>query len=76
MGNIREKTINEIKNILKKYFQKHTEIEVAYIFGSVTQGRTSSLSDIDIAVIGEQRTGRSIHRIHGMTAGAVGREQG
>ena len=51
MGNIKGKTIDEIKSILKKYFQKHTEIEVAYIFGSVTQGRTSSLSDIDIAVI-------------------------
>ena len=51
MENIKGKTINEIKSILKKYFQKHTEIEVAYIFGSVTQGRTSSLSDIDIAVI-------------------------
>ncbi|MBW2652301.1 MAG: nucleotidyltransferase domain-containing protein [Deltaproteobacteria bacterium] len=51
MENIKGKTIDEIKGILKKYFQKHTEIEVAYIFGSVTQGRTSSLSDIDIAVI-------------------------
>ena len=51
MGNIKGKTIDEIKSILKKYFQKHTEIDVAYIFGSVTQGRTSSLSDIDIAVI-------------------------
>ncbi len=51
MGNIKGKTINEIENILKEYFQNHSEIEVAYIFGSVTQGRTSSLSDIDIAVI-------------------------
>lgn len=51
MENIKGKTIDELKSILKKYFQKHTEIEVAYIFGSVTQGRTSSLSDIDIAVI-------------------------
>ncbi len=51
MMSIKEKTIDEIKGILKEYFQKHSEIEVAYIFGSVTQGRASSLSDIDLAVI-------------------------
>ncbi len=51
MGNIKEKTINEIESILKEYCQNHSEIEVAYIFGSVAQGRTSALSDIDIAII-------------------------
>lgn len=48
---IKEKSIDEIKNILKEYFKKHLEVEVAYIFGSVAQGRISALSDIDIAII-------------------------
>ena len=51
MGKVKEKTVNKIESILKEYFQNHPEIEVAYIFGSVAQGRTSALSDIDIAVI-------------------------
>lgn len=55
MENMKGKTIDEIKGILKKYFQKHTEIEVAYIFGSVAQGRTGALSDIDIAIITDRQ---------------------
>jgi len=51
LESVKEKTIEEIKNILREYFQKHSEIEVAYIFGSIAQGRTSALSDIDIAII-------------------------
>lgn len=51
MGNMKGMPINEIENILKEYFQRQPEIEVAYIFGSVAQGRTSALSDIDIAII-------------------------
>jgi len=46
-----KRNIDEIKEIMKGYFQKHPEIEVAYVFGSVTQGRVNVLSDIDIAVI-------------------------
>lgn len=51
-GNL-EMVINadEIREILKEYFQKHPEIEVAYVFGSVVQERTTIFSDIDIAVI-------------------------
>jgi len=48
---IKERNIDEIVNILNKYFQKHPEVEVAYIFGSVARERTNSLSDIDIAII-------------------------
>jgi len=44
-------SVDEIREILKEYFRKHPEIEVAYIFGSTVQGRTSAFSDIDIAVI-------------------------
>ena len=47
----KEKTISKIGKILNDYFQKHPEIEVAYIFGSVAQGRNNMLSDIDIAII-------------------------
>jgi len=43
--------IEIIKKSLRKYFQKHPEIEVAYIFGSVAQGRENPLSDIDVAII-------------------------
>ncbi len=48
---IKERNIDEIKNNLNKYFQKHPEVEVAYIFGSVAQGKTNALSDVDIAII-------------------------
>lgn len=46
-----KRNIDEIREIMKGYFQKHPEIEVAYVFGSVTQGRVNVLSDIDIAII-------------------------
>jgi len=45
------KNIDKIKEILKQYFKKHPEIEIAYIFGSVAQGKENPLSDIDIAII-------------------------
>lgn len=45
----------EIKNTLVEYIQQHPEIEVAYIFGSLAQGRTNALSDIDIAVLVDSR---------------------
>ena len=50
MVSIKELTINEIKNTLNGYLQKHPEIEVAYIFGSLSQGKTNALSDIDIVI--------------------------
>ena len=37
--------------ILADYFQRHVEIEVAYIFGSMARGTESALSDIDIAIL-------------------------
>jgi predicted nucleotidyltransferase len=43
--------IEKIKEILKRYFQNHPEIVVAYIFGSTAQGKINVLSDIDIAII-------------------------
>ena len=43
------------QEFLIAYFEKHPEIEVAYIFGSVAQGTISSLSDIDIAVLIDNR---------------------
>ena len=39
------------QELLIDYFKKHSEIEVAYIFGSVAQGKSSPLSDIDIAIL-------------------------
>lgn len=43
--------IDELGEILREYFKKHTEIEVAFIFGSIVDGRANILSDIDIAII-------------------------
>ena len=48
---IKEIAIDEIKKTLNGYLQKHPEIEVTYIFGSLAQGKTNVLSDIDIAII-------------------------
>jgi predicted nucleotidyltransferase len=45
------RNVNEIKEILAGYFKTRSEIEVAYIFGSLAQGRINILSDIDIAII-------------------------
>ncbi len=39
------------KECLIQYLEKHPEIEVAYIFGSVAQGKITPLSDIDIAIL-------------------------
>jgi len=39
------------QKFLIEYFETHSEIEVAYIFGSVAQGKSSPLSDIDIAIL-------------------------
>lgn len=44
-------SVNDIKHTLIGYFQHHPEIEVAYIFGSLAQCRTTPLSDIDIAIM-------------------------
>ena len=45
------RNIDDIRQILKEYFEGHPEIEVAYIFGSVACGKANVLSDIDIAII-------------------------
>jgi len=45
------RNINEVQKILKEYFKTHPEIEVAYIFGSLSQGKINPLSDIDIALL-------------------------
>jgi predicted nucleotidyltransferase len=39
------------QEFLIQYLEKHPEIEVAYIFGSVAQGKITPLSDIDIAIL-------------------------
>ncbi len=45
------KTVNEIQQLLEGYLKRHTEIAVVYIFGSVAQGRSNVLSDIDFGII-------------------------
>jgi hypothetical protein len=48
---MKDKSFESIKKTLADYFARHTEVEVAYIFGSVAQGKSSALSDIDIAIL-------------------------
>ncbi len=42
---------NIIKKKLKNYFEKREEIIFAFLFGSVANGKTTGISDIDIAVM-------------------------
>ena len=48
---INAKNLEKNKERLIGYLEKHPEIEVAYIFGSVAQGKITPLSDIDIAIL-------------------------
>jgi len=51
-----KRDIEQIREILVQYFQKsRPEIEVAYIFGSIAQETSNLLSDIDIAVILDEK---------------------
>lgn len=44
-------TVKAIKRNLAPYFACRCEILLAYLFGSVAQGRSNRLSDIDIALL-------------------------
>ncbi len=44
-------TVKAIKRNLAPYFACRSEILLAYLFGSVAQGRSNRLSDIDIALL-------------------------
>lgn len=44
-------TVKAIKRKLAPYFARRREILLAYLFGSVAQGRANSLSDVDIALL-------------------------
>lgn len=48
---------NKIK-VLKDYFLKRPEVEMAFLFGSRAKGRETVESDIDIAVYFKPKTGR------------------
>lgn len=51
-----KRNIKQIREFLAQYFQKNRpEIETAYIFGSIAQGTSNLLSDIDIAVILDEK---------------------
>ena len=51
LKNMKADNLEKHQELLIEYFEKHTEIEVAYIFGSVAQGKVNPLSDIDIAIL-------------------------
>lgn len=44
------KAIDDTVSLLKKYFQRRTDIAFAFLFGSYARGAATKLSDIDIAV--------------------------
>jgi predicted nucleotidyltransferase len=48
---MKAENLEKNKECLIHYLEKHPEIEVAYIFGSVAQGKITPLSDIDIAIL-------------------------
>lgn len=48
---MKDKSVESVKKNLAEYCERHPEIEVAYIFGSMARGTESALSDIDIAIL-------------------------
>ncbi len=48
-------TAGEIERRLAPYLVRRREILLAYLFGSVVQGRANKLSDIDIALLVDER---------------------
>jgi predicted nucleotidyltransferase len=48
--------LNSIEKALTSYFESRPEVEAAYIFGSVVTGRARPDSDIDVAILVEDRT--------------------
>jgi hypothetical protein len=60
---MKDKSFENVKKTLADYFERHPEIEVAYIFGSVAQGKSSDLSDIDLAIlVDRQQVNESAYR--------------
>ena len=47
---------HEDKQKIKDYFAKQPNIEVVYLFGSQSDGKANSLSDIDLAVLFSEST--------------------
>lgn len=48
-------TTEAIKRKLTPYFAQRSEILLAYLFGSAARGRTNKLSDIDIALLVDEK---------------------
>ncbi len=60
---MKDKSFESIKKTLADYFERHPEIEVAYIFGSVAQGKSGDLSDIDLAIlVDRQQVNENVYR--------------
>jgi predicted nucleotidyltransferase len=49
-----------IKRKLTPYFARRREVLLAYLFGSVAQGRTNKLSDVDMALLVDERKFKGI----------------
>lgn len=53
-------TAEAIKRQLAPYFVRRSEILLAYLFGSAARGRTNKLSDLDIALLVDERKLRKL----------------
>jgi predicted nucleotidyltransferase len=65
--------VPELEDRLRAALEWHPEVLVAYLFGSVAQGRRGSLSDVDVAVllaVDGERTGRGLDLIGDLAAAA------
>ena len=61
--NMKAENLKNNRETLIGYFEKHPEIEVVYIFGSVAQGKITPLSDIDIAIlVDNQKIDENVYR--------------
>ncbi len=57
MVNKRDKTIREIKDLLKSIKKTGIFISKAYLFGSYAQGNAHPWSDIDVALVSDDFSG-------------------
>jgi predicted nucleotidyltransferase len=48
-------SLKELEEKLKEFFSGVNDVTVAYLFGSTARGEANSLSDIDIAVLFEDK---------------------
>jgi len=59
--NIQNLKIDQIIEKLKEFFKSQKDVKLAYLFGSAAKGKVGKLSDIDIAVLLDERLSKKDH---------------